>query len=164
MDLCRKVRLACAGGMREREAARQSEVSRESVEYPGRALWRRRSECLGRGRGETKMQSVKLPGRRRRARDFGRQVAALQARVAVLNGGTALGIPVTDTAGYVGPGYGGARPSADVRARVVNRGKYPDQDTGRVHSSYASSRIFFARTRLLSARQWIEYCSSDTAG
>ena len=38
---------------------------------------------------------MKLPGQRLTARDFGRQVAEFQVRVAVLNGFTALGIPVT---------------------------------------------------------------------
>ena len=38
---------------------------------------------------------VKLPGQRLMARDFDRQVAEFQVRVAVLNGFTALGIPVT---------------------------------------------------------------------
>ena len=42
------------------------------------------------------MQCVKLPGQRLSARDFDRQVAAFQIRVAVLNGFTALGIPVTE--------------------------------------------------------------------
>ena len=43
--------------------------------------------------------SVKLLGQRLMARDFERQVAEFQVRVAVLNGFTALGIPVTELAG-----------------------------------------------------------------
>ena len=43
--------------------------------------------------------SVKLLGQRRMARDCDRQVAEFQVRVAVLNGCTALGIPVTKVAG-----------------------------------------------------------------
>ena len=43
--------------------------------------------------------SVKLLGQRLAARDFDRQVAEFQVRVAVLNGFTALGIPVTETVG-----------------------------------------------------------------
>lgn len=39
-------------------------------------------------------------------RDFDRQVAKLQARIAVLNGCTALGIPVTEAVRYVCPGKG----------------------------------------------------------
>ena len=45
------------------------------------------------------MHCVKLPGQRLLARDFDRQVAEFQVRVAVLNGFTALGIPVTEVVG-----------------------------------------------------------------
>jgi len=45
------------------------------------------------------MHCVKLLGQRLMARDFNRQVAEFQVRVAVLNGFTALGIPVTTVAG-----------------------------------------------------------------
>ncbi len=45
------------------------------------------------------MHCVKLPGQRLTARDFDRQVAEFQIRVAVLNGFTALGIHVTETKG-----------------------------------------------------------------
>jgi hypothetical protein len=41
----------------------------------------------------------KLLGQRLSARDFDRQVAEFQVRVAVLNGFTALGTPVTEVAG-----------------------------------------------------------------
>ena len=44
-------------------------------------------------RVETKMHCVKLLGQRRMARDFDRQVAAFQIRVAVLNGFTTRGNP-----------------------------------------------------------------------
>ena len=49
---------------------------------------------------------VQLPGQRLMARDFGRQVAEFQVRVAVLNGFTALGTPVTEVVGYVCPREG----------------------------------------------------------
>jgi hypothetical protein len=52
-----------------------------------------------RSRVETKMHCVKLLGQRLAARDFERQVAEFQIRVAVLNGFTALGIPVTEAVG-----------------------------------------------------------------
>jgi hypothetical protein len=52
-----------------------------------------------RSRVETKMHCVKLLGQRLMAWDFERQVAEFQAGVAVLNGFTALGIPVTKVAG-----------------------------------------------------------------
>jgi len=49
---------------------------------------------------------VKLLGQRLSARDFERQVAEVQVRVAVLNGFSALGIPVTKLVGEVCPGRG----------------------------------------------------------
>ncbi len=52
-----------------------------------------------RSRVETKMHCVKLLGQRLMARDFDRQVAELQVRIAVLNGYTALGIPITEAVG-----------------------------------------------------------------
>lgn len=42
------------------------------------------------------MHYMKLLGQSLMARDFDRQVAELQIRIAVLNGFTALGIPVTE--------------------------------------------------------------------
>jgi hypothetical protein len=42
---------------------------------------------------------VKLLGQRLMARDFDRQVAELQVRIAVLNGHTAFGTPITDAMG-----------------------------------------------------------------
>jgi hypothetical protein len=45
------------------------------------------------------MHCVKLLGQRLMARDFDRQVAELQVPIAVLNGYTALGIPVTKPVG-----------------------------------------------------------------
>jgi hypothetical protein len=79
-------------------AAARNEALRAS-RYLGRALWRRWSGYHRRSRAETKMHCVKLLGQRLMARDFDRQVAEFQVRVAVLNGYTALGIPVTKVAG-----------------------------------------------------------------
>ena len=45
------------------------------------------------------MHRVKLSGQSLMARDFDRQVAELQVRIVVLNGYTALGIPVTEAVG-----------------------------------------------------------------
>jgi hypothetical protein len=45
------------------------------------------------------MHCVKLLGQRLSARDFDRQVAEFPIRVAVLNGFTALGTPITETVG-----------------------------------------------------------------
>ena len=78
-----------AGAVARNEALRASK-------YLGRALWRRWSGYHRRSRVETKMLCVKLLGQRLMARDFDRQVAELQVRIAVLNGYTALGIPVTE--------------------------------------------------------------------
>lgn len=81
-----------AGAVARNEALRASK-------YLGRALWRRWSGYHRRSRVETKMNCVKLLGQRLMARDFDRQVAEFQVRVAVLNGYTALGIPVTKVVG-----------------------------------------------------------------
>jgi len=45
------------------------------------------------------MHCMKLLGQRLMACDFDRQVAEVQVRITVLNGYTALGIPVTKTVG-----------------------------------------------------------------
>ena len=81
-----------AGAVARNDALRASK-------YLGRALWRRWSGYHRGSRVETKMHCVKLLGQRLMARDFDRQVAEFQVRVAVLNGFTALGIPVTKVAG-----------------------------------------------------------------
>ena len=79
-------------------ATARNEALRAS-KHLGRALWRRWSGYHRRSRAETKMHSVTLLGQRLMARDFDRQVAEFQVRVAVLNGYTALGIPVTKVVG-----------------------------------------------------------------
>ena len=81
-----------AGAVARNEALRASK-------YLGRALWRRWSGYHRRSRVETKMHCLKLLGQRLSARDFDRQVAEFQIRVAVLNGFTALGIPATEVVG-----------------------------------------------------------------
>ena len=45
------------------------------------------------------MHCVKLLGKRLLSRDFDRQVAEVQVRIAILNGYTALGIPITRAVG-----------------------------------------------------------------
>lgn len=67
--------------------------------YLGRAIWRRWSGYHRRSRVETKMNCIKLLGQSLMARDFDRQVAEIQVRIAVLNRYTALGIPVTEPIG-----------------------------------------------------------------
>ena len=81
-----------AGAIARNDAIRASR-------YLGRALWRKWSGYHRRSRVETKMHCVKLLGQRLMARDFDRQVAEVQVRVAILNGYTALGIPVTKALG-----------------------------------------------------------------
>jgi Transposase DDE domain len=79
-------------------AIARNEVLRASRRF-GRTIWRRWSGYHRRSRVKTKMHCVKLLGQRLMARDFDRQVAEFQVRVTVLNGFTALGIPVTEVVG-----------------------------------------------------------------
>ena len=65
----------------------------------GRTIWRRCSGHHRRSRAETKTRFIKLVGQRLTARDFDRQVAAFQLRVAVPNGFTTFGIPLTEAVG-----------------------------------------------------------------
>ncbi len=81
-----------AGAVARNDALRASK-------YLGRALWRHWSGYHRRSRVETKKHCMKLLGQRLMARGLDRQVAEVQVRIAVLNGFTALGIPVTDAAG-----------------------------------------------------------------
>jgi hypothetical protein len=79
-------------------AVARNEILRTSKRV-GRTIWRRWSGYHRRSRAETKMHCLKLLGQRLSARDFDRQVAEFQLRVAVLNSFTALGIPVTEAVG-----------------------------------------------------------------
>lgn len=79
-------------------ARTRNEILRAS-KHLGRALWRSWSGYHRRSRVEAKMNCVKLLGQRLMSRDFDRQVAEVQIRVAVLNRFTALGIPVTVAVG-----------------------------------------------------------------
>ena len=94
-------------------AVARNEILRTSKRV-GRTIWRRWSGYHRRSRAETEMHCVKLLGQRLSARDFDRQVAEVQVRVAVLNGFTALGTPITEVAGWVCPGKGDVRPSPDL--------------------------------------------------
>lgn len=64
------------------------------------------------------MHCIKLLGQGLSAQDFDRQVAEFQVRVAVLNGFTALGAPITEAAGQGCAGKGEPRPSTDLRNRA----------------------------------------------
>ncbi len=79
-------------------AQARNEILR-AANYLGRALSRRWRGYHRRSRVETKMHCMKLLGQRLMARDFNRQVAEIQVRIAVLNGYTPLGIPVTEPVG-----------------------------------------------------------------
>jgi Transposase DDE domain len=79
-------------------AIARNEILRTSKRI-GRTIWRRWSGYHRRSRVETKRHCVKLLGQRLMAHDFDRQVAEFQVRLAVLNGFTALGIPVTEVVG-----------------------------------------------------------------
>ena len=72
-----------SGAIARNEAVRASR-------YLGKTLWRRWSGYHRRSRVEAKMNCIKLLGQSLMARDFDRQVAELQVRIAVLNGYTAL--------------------------------------------------------------------------
>ena len=79
-------------------AVARNEALRAS-KYLGRVISRRWSGYHRRSRVESKMNCIKLLGQSLMARHFERQAAELQVRIAVLNGYTALGIPVTVPAG-----------------------------------------------------------------
>ena len=81
-----------AGAIARNEALRASK-------YLGRTIWRNWSGYHRRSRVETKMHCLKLLGQGLMARDFDRQVAEVQIRIAVMNGYTALGIPITEAVG-----------------------------------------------------------------
>lgn len=81
-----------AGAIARNEAVRASR-------YLGRALWRKLTGYHCRSCVESKMHCMKLLGQSVMARDFDRQVAEIQIRIAVLNRYTALGIPVTEPVG-----------------------------------------------------------------
>ena len=67
--------------------------------YLGRAIWRRWNGYHRRSRVERKVNCIKRLGQSLMARDFERQIAEVQVRVAVLNRYTTLGIPVTEPVG-----------------------------------------------------------------
>jgi len=79
-------------------AIARNEALRASRRF-GRPIWRRWSGCHRQSRVETKMHCGKPPGQRLMARDIDRQVSEFEVRVAVLNGSTAPGIPVTEAEG-----------------------------------------------------------------
>jgi hypothetical protein len=79
-------------------AVARNEILRTSKPV-GRTIWRRWSGDHRRSRAETKTHCIKLLGQRLSARDFDGQAAEFQVRVAVLNGFTTPGTPITEAAG-----------------------------------------------------------------
>ena len=75
--------------------ARARNAILRATKYLGRAIWKKWSGHHRRSLVETKMRYFKLLGERVMARDFERQVAELQVRVAILNRFTQLGTPTT---------------------------------------------------------------------
>ena len=57
------------------------------------------AQIAGLGRQDPKLAAMQRGAQRMSARNFDRQVAEFQLRVASLNGFTALGIPVTEVVG-----------------------------------------------------------------
>src|SRR5277367_1964741 len=76
-------------------SARARNETLRATRYLGRTLWKKWSGYHRRSLVETKMRCFKLLGERVMARDFDRQVAELQVRVAILNRFTRLGTPDT---------------------------------------------------------------------
>ena len=76
-------------------AADRNEALR-AIKHLGRAIWQHWTGYHRRSRAETKVNCMKLLGQKLMARDFDRQTAELQVRIAILNRFTALGIPVTE--------------------------------------------------------------------
>ncbi len=91
--------LACTSGQWTSAGAIARNDAVNAQRYLGRTVWRRWSGYHRRSRVETKMHCMKLLGQSQMARDFERQVAEIQIRVAVLNRYTALGIPITESVG-----------------------------------------------------------------
>ena len=79
-------------------AVASNEILR-TLKRVGRTIWRQWSGYHRRRRAETKKHYVKLLGQHLSAQDFDRQVAKFQVRVAVLNGFTLLGTPITGAKG-----------------------------------------------------------------
>ena len=74
-----------------------------AIKRLGRTIWRRRSGYRRRSRAVTKANCMKLPGQMLMDRDFDRETAELQVRIAILNRSTVLGIPVTQPVGQPRP-------------------------------------------------------------
>lgn len=92
---------------------------------PGRKIWRKRSGCHRRSRAGTRMPCMKPPGQSLMVREPDRQAAKLQVRVAVPDGFTAVGMPVTEAVGWVCPGKEGGL----ALTRFAQQGPVPAPET-----------------------------------
>jgi hypothetical protein len=92
MDCALTIKLAHSDGADQNDAV-------NAQRYLGRTLWRRWSGFHRRSRVETEMHCLKLMDQSLMARNFDRQVAEIQIRIAVLNRYTALGVPATKPVG-----------------------------------------------------------------
>lgn len=79
------------------------------------------------------------------ARDFDRQVVEIQVRIAVLNGYTAITIPVTEAVGLLRPGKGETRPSPDLCNRAFHWRQIPALRPARASER---GRMFHAKVAL----------------
>ena len=113
------------------------------------------------------MHCVKLLGQPLMARDFDRQVAEFQVRIAILNGYTALGIPVTETVdkSVRGKGKLGCQP---ICATAVRGAREHCRMFAAVHASFFNhfnqdrslySRANFKRNRAAALTEWHSLCA-----
>jgi hypothetical protein len=113
-----------AGAVARNDALRASK-------YLDQALWRNWSGNHRRSRVQANMHDMKLLGQRLMARNFDRQVAEVQVRIAVLNGYTACGIRVTKAVSSTCLEKGVSCPSADSwngvgrSCRLAHEGQLP---------------------------------------
>ncbi len=97
------------------------EPSYQCARYLGRAIWRRWSGYHRQSRVDSKMLCVKLMRQSLTARDFDRQVATIQIRIAELTRCCARGKPVAAPTGTVCLGQGAIQPSTDLCSKLHRR-------------------------------------------
>ena len=97
-------------------ASARNEILR-ATQRLGRGIWKRWSGYHRRSLVESKVNCVKLMGKRVMARDFDRQVPELQMRAAILNRFTQIGTPETVRVGSIRLGSG------EVRAQLISSKK-----------------------------------------
>jgi hypothetical protein len=88
----------CRNATATADTIARNEALRASKQL-ARAISQNWSGYHRRSRAETKMHCMKILGQLLMARDFDRKIAGIQVQIAIINGYTALGIPVTKTVG-----------------------------------------------------------------